>query len=73
MGIKIGQAVRLRPGSDIDDRLIEATSLTGIAGDVWTDERGERISVVFETVQIYVYDRPAADFVLDVALADAPF
>ena len=73
MGHRIGDSVRMRPGSAIDELLGEAAPLTGKVGDVWTDDRGERVSVVYEPVQIYAYGLPAADFMPDLALAEAPF
>ena len=73
MGHKIGDAVRMRPGSDLDEFLGAAAPLTGIVGDVWTDRTGNCVSVVYEPVQIYAYGLPASDFVPDVPLSDAPF
>ena len=73
MGHKIGDSVRMRPGSDVGDLLGEAADLTGRVGAAWTDDRGERVSVVYEPVQVYAYGLPASDFVPDRALAAAPF
>lgn len=70
---RIGDLVRLRPGSAVEERLAEAAHLTGIIGDVWTDHRGEHVSVVYEDAQVYAFGWAAADFVPALALADAPF
>ena len=50
-----------------------AAPLTGTAGDVWTDRRGERVSVIYEPVQVLAYGLPAEDFVPDAPLDAAPF
>ena len=73
MGHKIGDAVRMRPGSDLDEMLGDAAVLTGTVGDVWTDRRGERVNVLYEPVQVFAYGLPASDFVPDVPLDAAPF
>lgn len=70
---KIGDAVRMRPGSHIDALLAEAAPLTGKVGDTWTDARGERVSVVYEPVQIYAFGLAAEEFVPDTRLDAAPF
>lgn len=73
MGHKVGDSVRVKPGSTVGDMLGEAADLTGIVGDVWTDERGDRVSVVYEPVQVYAYGMAAEEFVPDARLDEAPF
>lgn len=48
MGYWIGDSVRMRRRSAIDERLGEAAALIGTVGDVCTDDLGDRVSVVFE-------------------------
>lgn len=73
MAYAIGDAVRLRDGSDRAELLGPAADATGIVGDAWTDSSGERISVVYEEVQLYAWGLPAAEFVRDRPLDAAPF
>ena len=73
MGHRIGDAVRLRAGSGIENGLAEAADRTRIVADVWTDHRGERVSVVYEDAQVYACRWAATDFVPAQARADAPF
>ena len=73
MGDKIKDAVRLRAGSGIEEGLAEAADCTGVAGDAWTDHRGEWVNLVHEDAQVYACRGAAADLVPAWALADAPF
>lgn len=42
----------------------EAADLIGIVGDTWTDDTGDRISFVYEPVQVYAWGVPAGDFMV---------
>ena len=63
MAHRIGDLVRMRPGSELDGLLGKAAPLTGTVGETWTDERGDRISVVYEDAQLYAFGLSAAEFV----------
>ena len=62
MGCRIGDVVWLRQ----DSRLVELRGRVGTnlgkVGDVWADEDGEHISVVYEDEQVLALDLAAADF-----------
>ena len=73
MGYKVVDAVRLKPRSEYAPLLAEGADLTGKVADAWTDNRGERLHVICEGVGLYVPDLPAAEFVADRPLVDAPF
>ena len=62
MGCRIGDVVWLRQ----DSRLVELRGRVGTnlgkVGDVWADEDGEHISVVYEDEQVLALDLAAAEF-----------
>ena len=72
MGHKIGDAVRLRPGSDYQALLGEWSDLTATVAGV--DADGERVVLAYsEPFPCWTSGLPAAEFVPDLSLADAPF
>ena len=72
MGHKIGDAVRLRPGSDYRELLGDWADLTATIGSV--DAEGERVALVFpEPFPCWTSALPAAEFLPDRAMAEAPF
>lgn len=64
MGCRIGDVVWLRR----DSRLVELRGRVGTnlgkVGDVWSDEAGERISVVYEDEQVMALDLAPSEFVV---------
>ena len=65
MQCQIGDVVRLRR----ETRLVNLRSCVGTnvgkVGDVWADETGEHISVVYEDEQILAIDLPPAEFIIE--------
>ncbi len=72
MGHRIGDAVRLRPGSDLHDLLEPWAELTGRVAGVYDD--GAMVAVDYPPpFAAYTSSMPAAEFVADLSPADAPF
>ncbi len=72
MGHKIGDAVRLRDGSDLRGLLAPFDEATGYVYTAQTD--GEQIVVHYPwPIELYTSAIPASEFVPDRPLAAAPF
>ena len=65
MMCRVGDVVWLRR----DTRLVHLRSCVGTnlgkVGDVWSDEDGEHISVVYEDEQVLVVDLPPSEFMIE--------
>ena len=73
MGHKIGDAVRLRDGSNLRDLLDPWDEATAEVTAVFEDPDGSRISLRYGVPGPVAFALPARDFVPDRPLATAPF
>ena len=67
MGYVIGDVVWLRRDSGLVGLRGRVGTNLGKVGDVWADEDGEHISVVYEDEQVLALDLAASEFVRAVA------
>ena len=64
MGCRIGDVVWLRRDSRLVGLRGRVGTNLGKVGDVWSDEAGERISVVYEDEQVMALDLAPSEFVV---------
>lgn len=63
MGYAIGDPVWLKRDSSLVGLRGRVGTNLGRVGDVWADEDGERVSVVYEDEQVLALDIAASEFV----------
>ena len=65
MGCRIGDVVWLRRESRLVDLRGRVGTNLGKVGDVWSDDEGERISVVYADEQVMAVDLAPSEFVIE--------
>ena len=65
MGCRIGDVVWLRRDSRLVGLRGRVGTNLGKVGDVWSDDEGERISVVYEDEQVMAVDLAPSEFVIE--------
>ena len=73
MGCAIGDVVWLRRDSGLAELRGRVGTNLGKVGDVWADDDGEHISVVYEDEQVLALDLAGSEFVIELRSAALPF